>query len=69
MVIGEPEHGRVGRDLWRSLVQVPYPTHGQLERGAPSLVQLSRSKDGEGTTSLVLLSSPRSGSKKSLISH
>lgn len=61
MVIRDPEHGQVGRDLQRLLVRVPYPTHGQLEQGAPSLVQRSRSKDGEGTTSLVLLSNPHGG--------
>lgn len=61
MVTGEPERGRVGRDLWRWLVQDPYPAHGQLEQSAPSLVQLSRSKGGGGTTPLVLLDSPHGG--------
>lgn len=51
MVIGEPEQGRVGRDLQRPPVRAPL--------GAPSLVQRHRSKGGGGTTSPVLLSNAR----------
>ena len=58
-----------GKGPVERLVQVPQPARGQLEQGARGLVRLGRSEGGEGTTSLVLLSSPRGGEKRSPISH